>query len=209
MAVTAIPVVQGVASAVVPIVQGPNVWRLLRTDRDGASATEIPQMAAAAVRWFTRGKQAQGGLHELVRTGKDQWRFGNVRPLQVLSVGRKEPALPPGKALADRAKSVPGTVPSVRAQRAWWVLVRFWWRAPDAKVPFPGLTESLFGRSYKLNGADWVLDRAISPLRVTDPGDRTWGEVMSEAAADEAGTVLSTGLGAVGLLALVYLLAKR
>jgi len=193
----------------VRVVQGVNVWRLLRTDRDGASATEIPQMAAAAVRWFLRGKTAQGGLHELVKTGKNQWRFGAVRPLQVLKVSHL-PTEARGVVLADRHR-VPGTAPSVRAQRPWIVLVRFWWRKPDARIPFPGMTEGLMGREYQLNGADWLLDRAVTPKGdVPDPGDKTWGEVTTEAAADAAGQVMA-GIGGVGLAVLLglYLFSKR
>lgn len=205
--------------ATIVVKQGPNVWRLLRTDRDGASAGEIPQMAAAAVRWFVRGVgtagSERGPLHELVNVGPNEWRFGWVRPLRVLSVAQSEPPTPVGQFIADRARSVPGTVPTVRGQKPWWVMVQFWWRAPDARIEYPAMREGLFGRSYELNGADWLLDRAVVPPVAPDPGNQTWNEAQGakaeaavKAAGETLGRTLNIGLG-FGALALLYFLAKK
>jgi hypothetical protein len=211
------------ARASIPIRQGANVWRLLRTDRDGAASHEIPQMAAAVVRWFIRGVGTAGAergpLHELVSTGPNEWRFGWVRPLRVLSVGRAEPSLPAGNVVADRVKSVPGLIPTVRGQRPWWVLVQFWWRAPDAFIEYPAMREGLFGRSAEFTGADWLLDRAVIPsvdsFASIDPGDATWNQAQGAKASQaiaEAGTgiarVLTGGFG-LGVLVALYLLSRR
>lgn len=198
------------------VVQGANAWRLIRTDRDGASRSEIPQMAAAAVRWWLRRAQS-AALHELVATGSKEWRFGDVRPLQVIDVARnQQPRLPTGTLIADRHTSVPGTIPTVRGERPWWVSLQFWWRRPTVSIPFPGLSESLLGRSYQLNSADWVLDRAVAVKTGHDPGDATWGQAQGDAAARAAegaakdlGNVLAPTAGGLGLLAVLWLLSKR
>lgn len=202
------------ARAQVPVPQGPQVWRLLRTDRDGASSTEIPDFAAAAVRYFLRGPTAQGPLPELVPVRPGEWRFGNVRPLHVLTVTKTEPPMPAGQLVAARERSVPGTVPTVRATRPWWIVVRFWWRGPVRFVDYPGMVEGLLGRRYELNGADWVLDRAVI-LRgdlTPDPGDSTWteatGQQLSEAASGLGKTLLTGGIG-LGLVALAWLMSRR
>ena len=203
----------------IPVVQGPQVWRLLRTDRDGASAAEIPQMAAAAVRWFVRGVgtagSERGPLHELVPTAPNTWRFGWVRPLRVLSVSHGEPRTPVGTLLASRSTTVPATVPSVRGQNPWWVLVEFWWRAPDARIEYPGLREGILGRAYELDGADWVLDRAIRPKAAVEPGDKTWTDAQGARAAAAAASVgpglarvIQGGVG-LGVLVLLYLLSRK
>lgn len=202
----------------IPVKQGPNTWLLLRTDRDGASQGEIPQMAAAAVRWFVRGVgtagSERGPLHELVETGPNEWRFGWVRPLRVLQVTHSEPRTA-GQTVASRTTSVPTTIPTVRGQQPWWVLVQFWWRAPDAWIEYPAMREGIFGRTYELNGADWLLDRAVIPLPAADPGDQTWNEAQGakateaiKSAATTLGKTLNVGLG-VGALALIYFIAKQ
>lgn len=187
-----------------------------------SSATEpgIPQMAAAAVRWFVRGVGPQGAergpLHELVSVGPNEWRFGWVRPLRVLRVSQSEPPMPHGGILADRHTTVPETIPSVKADKPWWVLVEFWWRAGAVRIQYPGLKEGLFGRSYELNGADWVLDRAVVPSTVQpDPGAETWGQAQGahaaaavKSASSALGKVVEGGFG-LGILALIYLISKK
>jgi hypothetical protein len=202
----------------IPIRQGYNVWRLLRTDRDAASAGEIPQMAAAVVRYFIRGLEAsgqeRGPLYELTSTAPNEWRFGWVRPLKVLSVSQSPQAMPAGIVLADRHKTVKDTIPTVRGQKPWYVLVGFWWRAPDALIDYPGLREGLFGRSYELDGADWTLDSATTTAG-KDPGDQTWTQAQGAAAgklAREAGAGLGAVLGSVrgiGVLVLLYLISRK
>lgn len=197
----------------IPVFQGANVWRLLRTDRDGASARDIPQMAAAAVRFFLERPTGLGAKHELTPTGTNEWRFGSARPFRVLAISRTESGLlaaPVGPIVADRHKSVPGTIPTVQGQRPWWVLVRFDWRAPDTTIDYPAVREGLFGRSYELQAADWLLDRAVR-LPAADPDDRTWGDAMGDravAATDELGRVLLPSLGIAALLAILWLTRK-
>lgn len=205
-----------VARTLIQVVQGPNEWRLLRTDRDGASVKEIPDFTAAAVRWFIRGAgtagSERGPLHELIPTAPNEWRFGWVRPLRVISVAHEPQAMSPGKVLADRAQSVPETVPTVRGQHPWFIHVQFWWRAPNAKVEFPAMREGILGRSYELNGADWVLDRAVAVQRAPDPGDQTWSQATGKATAETAaslGRTVLAGFGGVGILLLLWALSRR
>jgi len=167
-------------------------------------------MAAAAVRWFLRETGEHGTLPELVSTGEKSWRFGAARPVRVMQVSKSEPMVPSGRVLATREQSVPDTVPSVVGQRPWWVVAEIWWRAPDTTVDYPGLHEGLFGRSYQLNGADWVLDRAVIPAGSTDPGDETWAHAETTAAAGAAGKVLATtGLGLAAILAGLFFWGRR
>lgn len=208
----------------IPLVPGPQVWRLIRTDRDGAkatgSATEpgIPQMTAAFVRWaIYSGTLGMGAKHELIAVGPDTWRFGDVRPLKVTSVGKVEPNLPGGRLLGDRMHAGP-TAPSVVGRSPWWVRVEFWWRGQPATIDYPGLHEGLFGRRWQLDGADWVLDRAVAvpAEHERDPGGQTWAEAMGERAEAEI-RAITTDLGKTlagwgtgfGVLALLYLLGSR
>lgn len=209
------------------VVQGPQAWRLIRTSRDGAAEDELPQMAAAAVRYFLlQGKAlaGKGAKHELVAVGDNEWRFAEARPLLVLSVSKAPVQLPVGDALADRQSSVPGTVPTVNAPggaQPWFINVEFWWRGAPMLIDYPGMSEGFFGRSFELNGADWVLDRAVAVPEQQDPGDETWGDAMGDRAADaaaEAGkeigevmksVALPTGAIVVGGLVLYFLMTRR
>ena len=200
------------------LVEGPQAWRIIRTDRDGATQRELPQMAAAFVRWAVySGSLAMGAKHELVATGPDEWRIGDLRPLKVTHVGHDEPYVPPGRLLGDRMHAGT-TVPTVVGRKPWWVMVEFWWRGRATTIDYPGLHEGLLGRRWQLDGSDWVLDRAVALPRehVRDPGSQTWAEAQGDAAeaairaaaADLGKTLLGWGSG-LGVLALLYLFASR
>lgn len=203
----------------VPLRPGEQVWRLLRTDRDGASATEIPDMAAATVRYWVRGVgtagSERGPLWELVPTGPGEWRFGWVRPFRVVAVSHQATSLPAGRVVGDRMHAG-AELPTVRGTNPWYVTVRFWWRGPAAEIEYPGHREGILGRSRALIGADWTLDTAILPAtEQPDPGDQTWNEATGKRAEEAAAAVTSslgrTVLGGLGLgaLVLVYLIAKQ
>jgi hypothetical protein len=196
--------------------EGCNVWRLLRTDRDGQTEAKIPQNAAAAVRYFLGLGLSPQENQQLVPVAHWTWRFGNVRPLEVLSVGHEEPPLTSGQILADRQR-VPDTVPTVSGKHPWWVLLRFWWRQPGITIDYPGVRQGLLWPSWTLDGADWLLDRAhyVSPSDVQDPGAATWTDAVTDHAQAEflaktghLGDLLATGSALAVLLAL-YLLSKR
>jgi hypothetical protein len=200
----------------IAVPQGCNVWRLLRTDRDGQTEDKIPQNAAAAVRYFLGLGLSPEANQQLVPVGHWTWRFDSVRPLEVLSVSHDEPTMTSGQVLADRQR-VPDTVPTVSGRRPWWVLLRFWWRQPGITIDYPGVKKGLLWPSWTLDGADWLLDRAhyVSPLDVQDPGSATWTEAVTDQAQAEflaktghLGDLLATGSGLAILLAL-YLLSKR
>lgn len=200
------------------------MWLLLRTDRDNPRATDsvtepgLPQMAAAFCRWaIYQGSLPMGAKHELVSTGPDEWRFGDVRPFKVTSVGRVEPNMPLGTRIADRMRAG-DTIPTVVGRQPWYVRVELWWRAGPTTIAYPGVHEGLFGRRWQVDGADWVLDRSVVPRaeHTRDPGSQTWAEAQGDAAeaairaaADDLGRMLRPSLGALGLLALAYLFASR
>jgi hypothetical protein len=175
-------------------------------------------MTAAFIRWaIYSGTLGMGAKHELISTGPDEWRFGDVRPLKVTAVGREQPNMPAGRLLGDRMHAGP-TVPSVVGKHPWWVRVELWWRGQPATIDYPGLHEGLFGRRWQLDGADWVLDRAVAlPVeQQTDPGAQTWGEAQGDAAADailratgDLGKTLAGWGAGFGVLALLYLLGGR
>jgi hypothetical protein len=200
------------------VLPGLNVWRLLRTDRDGATQGEIPQTAAAAVRYFLGYALSPEAGATLVPSGTNEWRFGEARPVQVTDLSRQAgPALPDGELLADRVQSVPTTIPTVRGKRPWWVVVRFWWRGPAGQVDYPAVRAGLIWPSYKLNDADWVLDRAVFvPNASGDPGSATWWDAMGDKAqsaflkaTDDLGDILKISGGGLAIVALLFLLAGR
>jgi hypothetical protein len=140
------------------------------------------QEAASAVRYFLGLAIGPGRDHSLVASGHDplEFRFGDVRPLQVMAASRKAgQAMPERDLLADRTLTVPGFIPTVSGKKPWWVLVRFWWRGPAGRVDFPGVRRGLLWWEPSLVAADWLLDRAVhvpvgAPAAPPDPGGETW-----------------------------------
>lgn len=198
------------------VVPGPQQWLLIRTDRDGASRRELPQMAAAAMRHFLFKDSPEIGLkHELIATAPGEWRVGPARPLRVLAVGKESFAMSTGPVLADR-QQLPTTA-VVSATQPWFVLVKFWWRAPEKTIEYPALKEGFFGRSWQLVGADWLLDRAVRlPEETENPSDATWGEAMGDrasaaarSATDSLARVVGGASGLLLVVAALWFLSKR
>lgn len=166
----------------IPVVPGEQVWLLVRTDRDGVSASEIVDMAGPAMLRFLRPAHGTAEPWEIISTGTGEYRIGPARPIKIEAVTKERPELPAGRLLADRQTAFPDIIPTVRATLPWWVLVRFWWRAPASSTDFPALrVDWLGGRHYELAGADWLLDRAVQipPEQASpDPGEESWGEVQ-------------------------------
>jgi len=201
---------------------GLNVWRLLRTDRDEATEKDIPRTAAAAVRYFLgEGVSPEPGVADLVPTGRNEWRFGAARPVQVVSVSREAgQAMPDAQVEADRLKMPLDLVPAVRAKRPWWVLVSIWWRGPTKSIDYPGVVAGWLWPRWELSGADWLLDRAVSGLpeaEQSDPGSATWAEALGDkaqsaflAATDvDLGKLLVTGGQGLAIAALLYVVLSR
>jgi len=182
------------------VMPGPNLWRLIRSDLDGIAADDIPRRAAN----FVRLSLDTGWAHELVSTGDNEWRIGSARPLRVLSVSRQRESIE-GTILADRQTSVPDTIPSVRGREPWFVIVKFWWREPAQEIRFPGLAQGLLGPYYELNGAQWVLDRAVQSHVDERPSDESWSSAMGETVQN----VAVGGLSGLAVIALLYLLSQR
>lgn len=206
--------------------QGEQVWVMLRTDRDGASEQQVADSIGDLMRWVLReAKSDETGitdLHQVISTGKNEWRVGSARPVQLVSIGRDRPAYPVGVVLAAREQYPGEGIPTVNGTTPWWVVVRFWWRGSATEVQWPSLIArvgSLTGLNvadYGVDQADWTLDRAIVPaLTAIDPGDATWGatqtERVEEAAAEAltaAGTVAKVVTGVVVLAGLGWLISK-
>jgi hypothetical protein len=197
----------------VRIVQGENVWRVLRTDRDGASADEIRSSAAGNyLKWALAPANTTAEPWEAIPTGDGEWTIGAARPVQMLVVSHDRPALPPGVLLGDRQTSLADVTPTVRAERPWWILLRFYWRAPSTTIPWPSLQVGTFGgRNRVHSGADWTLDRAIALAGKSDlaEDDRNWSDRQVERAEQAVKSVFSgagkvvavvAGVGLAGLV---------
>ena len=191
------------------------MWRLVRTDKDGASKADITQETASAIRYFLGLGVSPGKDASLVPSGHrpEEWRFDDVRPLQLVEINRAAgPAMPSGELLADRTSSVPDTVPTVSGKKPWWVLVRFWWRGKATTIDYPGVVQGLLWPEWSLTGADWVLDRAVFVPREqapADPGGEPWGLAVAEKASavvDDFGAEAKNWL--VLALLLAYALGK-
>lgn len=200
--------------ASIPLLQGEQIWILLRTDRDGASADEIADSVGDFMRWTLRNAAAGGtgltDLQQVIKTGDNEWRVGAARPVTVVSVAQTRPTYPDGKTIAAR-ESYPGDgIPTVNGQTPWWVTIRFWWRAASTTVEWPSLIArvgSLTGLNladYTVDQADWTLDRAIVPAaKATDPGDATWSQAQGKRIEQAASGILSGGVKVLGGLALL------
>ena len=70
------------------LVQGPQRWLLVRTDRDGASADEVAGMLAGFLQFTFR--QLGADALEIFETGELEWRIGSARPVRFLSRPTKE-----------------------------------------------------------------------------------------------------------------------
>lgn len=218
------------------VLQGENVWRLVRTDRDAPSASELRQSVGAAMTWFLRSGQPTS-LGSRTETAFDltpsspnvlrEWRVGAARPVQLLAVARSSSStsprlpesvlLPKGKKLGDRF-SASSDLPLVVGEKPFYVVVRFWWRAPSVDIPYPLLRVNALGVRTRepVTELDWYLDEAVEPeVKTKDPGDETFGQVATEAAGevvaivtDAAGKVAGVVVAAGAALALIYTLRK-
>lgn len=183
--------------ATIPLRQGRNVWRLWRTDRDGASRGGVTETVGPAVAKMLRPAGPGEGPWEIFRTdggnGNPTWRVGNARPIELTHLSRYARARAPsmgvprkgGVVLAERHRYPGDTLPTVSGQTPWWVIVDVWWRAPDTTIPWPGFRVTWLGaRIDTVIDADWVLERAVfvppSVEKKTDPGDATSAEEHAE-----------------------------
>lgn len=170
--------------------QGRNLWRLMRTDRDGASEEQVIETVGPAVSKMIREAGMQDGPWEILRTdsgGNPKWRIGNARPVELVGLARYEPenpagpqlALPEGaQRIAERLQYPGPTLPTVAGKRPWWVLVDVWWRGPDTTIYWPGFRVNWLGNRVRtVVGADWALDSAAwvpdEEETKPDPGDQT------------------------------------
>lgn len=212
----------------IPVVQGENVWRLIRTDRDGATREEVLTMVGPAMHHLLHEAGSQFGEIDpwqiVVETGEDgkevphQWRIGAARP--IVAVAANQGPLPDASTMLPQASRILGSrvateepgLPMVRGQRPWWILVKFWWRQPDAEVDFPGYRVNAIGwHERTTQDADWTLDKAIVPLNPDpDPGDETFGQIMGPRITASIKSGLTVGAGAllmVGVAAAVIYFA--
>lgn len=169
---------------------------------------------------FALGEVLTAGPQEKVfTTGKHQWRIDKARPIEALDASQELLPLPDGRTLGDRKTADPTIIPTVRASKAWYIVVKFWWRGSDTEITYPSEKVSLGLRTRGTLGADsdWLLDHAVAPATVAqDPGDQTWGDVAEDKVKDTlkktAEVVTSIGTGVVIAAVVVgglYLLITR
>lgn len=199
----------------IALLEGPQAWRLIRTRRDGASKMEVETTLGPAMARMLRAANDSENPWEIFRTGNDEYRIGAARPILVANVSRDPEPLPDGNTIADRQKGVGDVIPTVRGGTPWYVDVRFWWRGSPTSIAYPAIKVDWLGRRvHALNGADWVLDKAVAlPDDTADPGGETWVEEQGKrvkAAAPFVGLGLATMLAVGGAIALgAYVLAAR
>jgi hypothetical protein len=179
------------------VVQGENVWQLVRTDRAGNSESEVVDTVGPAMGVMLREAQPSAlgtSVERAVATAPKEWRIGAARPVQLAGLGRlgttgaQGLAMPAGTVLGTRASFEGPVLPTVAGTNPWFVLVRFWWRAPSTELPYPVIkVDGLGRRTREAVSADWYLDRAVKPAEASpDPGDETWTEAQTERVSDAA-----------------------
>lgn len=216
--------------ATIAVVPGEQIWRLVRTDRDAASAAEVEETVGPAMAFFLGPAQpgASGSkIAAAIQTDPREWRIGAARPVQVVAIERFKqgqiampagaalPAAERGGKLADRFDA--DGLPTVQGALPWVVVVRFWWRGVASDLPFPALRVSPLGvRSREVVDTDWYLDEALVPAaKQPDPGDESFGEAIADDVQEAAGDVgegLLTGLKVLGgiaaAVAVIYIFGK-
>ena len=216
--------------ATIPLKQGRNLWRLLRTDRDGVGEEQVIETVGPAIAKLIRPIGIQEGPWEIFRiddgSGNPMWRIGDARPVELVGLERYELdrnlgpklELPDGaQILAERLQYPGPTLPTVNAQRPWWVLVDLWWRRPDATVYWPGFRVNWLGNRIRtVVDADWVLDTAayVPPAAEVkpDPGDASSLAAHGERIQGAAKQLIKFSAPPLviggGLALTVYILAK-
>lgn len=191
------------ADPTIRIVQGPQRWLLVRTDRDGASAEEVADMLAGFLQYIFR--QLGADALEIFETGDHEWRIGQARPVRFVSPPTKDTLfLSTGTKIADSMDL--DVFPTVSGERPWFMVVEIWWRGVQTEVRWPALKVSGLGwREWSLDRADWLLLQSRIPdAPPADPGDQTWGESVEASAIAVAKKAGNWGLGlGAGLLALL------
>jgi hypothetical protein len=204
----------------IPVMPGLNAWRFIRTDRDGASRDEILNMVGPIMAFCLSEAMTSGPQEKVIKTGELQWRAGAARPIVALDASRDLIALPAGKVIADRKYALPDRIPTVRGSAPWYVTLSFWWRADQREITYPAQVVSALGLASHGelgSSSDWLLDQAVVPVAAdADPGDQTWGDVVSGqalATVKQVGAFVGNTLAVVAVVALggalVYFLATR
>lgn len=200
------------AEPTIRIVQGPQRWLLVRTDRDGASADEVAGMLAGFLQFLFR--QLGADALEIFETGKHEWRIGQARPVRFVNLPTKDTLfLATGTKIADSMDL--DVFPTVSGERPWFMVVELWWRGVQTDVRWPALKVSGLGwREWSLDRADWLLLQSRIPDATgSDPGDATWGASVEASAlevAKKAGNwSLGLGAGLFAVLGASLLLRRR
>lgn len=168
---------------------GRNVWLLARTDRDGATETEVLQTAVS----FVHGV-LEGGLveHLQVPDGRPDVAtavIGAARPVVITAVrgGRdgiyRGPL--PGE-LTARAQNCPGELMQVRATRPWFLRVGFDWRGADTTIDWPRLQVSWVGTRHRkeVTENDWLLVEARFAGDSPEGTDQSWVDAVVNGTGD-------------------------
>jgi hypothetical protein len=134
---------------------------------------------------------------------RHEWRIGAARPIVAVDARQEDLPLPAAaRVLGSRATTSGPALPTVVGQRPWRIVVRFWWRQPDSSVDYPAYAVTSVGwHTYTLEGADWLLDRAVVPqIPDPDPGAATFGEVVVPQVTSSIKRGVSWGLPVLALL---------
>lgn len=151
----------------VPVMAGRNAWLIVRTDRDGASESEVLQSAVAFLQQVL-GEPLSPFEVVTLPGSTDQVAYaslGKARPVVVTAErgdksGFHNGAALPGQLMGRGQDCDP--LPHVKATRPWWVRVGFDWRGSDEWRDWPMLRVSGIGmRSWgEPEGNDWLLVEA-------------------------------------------------
>jgi hypothetical protein len=200
------------ADPTIRIVQGPQRWLLVRTDRDGASAEEVADMLAGFLQYIFR--QLGADALEIFETGENEWRIGQARPVRFVTLPTKDTLfLSTGTKIADSMDL--DVFPTVSGERPWFMVVEIWWRGVQTDVRWPALKVSGLGwREWSLDRADWLLLQSRIPdAPPGDPGDATWGSAVKKKAKEAVKTAgnwsLGLGAGLFAVLGASLLLRRR
>jgi hypothetical protein len=149
--------------------RGANVWLLARTDADSPTPEEVMETTAAyLVR--TLGAASPGGTRSPFETvespavdpstpGVRRYYIGAARPVEI-TVSQTPVIGLPGTPYARREDCPEPALATVEAERPWYCVVEFDWRAPSTKIPWPRRRVNWLGIPSDEGPYHWLLLQA-------------------------------------------------
>lgn len=180
---------------------GRNRWILARTDRDGATPSQVEATAIAFLVKVLGPLSPQGsGNLETVPTLDGNYYIGAARPLR-LRVSRDVGAFAAssGKTLGHWKQQT--ETYQVNAETPWYVEATFDWRAPDARTDrWPRRTVNALGWAVdRPKQLDWLLLAAYAEPETGEP-DQTWFDETKKTVQRDLGNLLGSAMN-IGLIA--------